>query len=118
MNNCLVVYIERDVICNIDNETIIHRFQNRKTFFFFFEKLKIEKLVEGNRKFYVFTYFFYCCYYQYMNFFFIKLYTLYFFRTPEKNFKPTLIVTNVFLFFFFVDNLDYFTIHITLMIKQ
>ena len=31
MNDCLVVYIERDVACNIDNETIIQRFQNMKT---------------------------------------------------------------------------------------
>ena len=31
MNDCLVAYIERDVDCNIDNETIIQRFQNMKT---------------------------------------------------------------------------------------
>ena len=31
MNDCLVVYIERYVACNIDNETIIQRFQNMKT---------------------------------------------------------------------------------------
>ena len=31
MNDCLVVYIERDVTCSIDNETIIQRFQNMKT---------------------------------------------------------------------------------------
>ncbi|KAL4643325.1 hypothetical protein ACB092_02G084700 [Castanea dentata] len=31
MNDCLVVYIERDVVCNIDNETIMQRFQNMKT---------------------------------------------------------------------------------------
>ena len=30
MNDCLVVYIKRDVTCNIDNETIIHKFQNMK----------------------------------------------------------------------------------------
>ena len=30
MNDCLVVYIERDVLCNIDNETIMQRFQNMK----------------------------------------------------------------------------------------
>ena len=28
---CLVVYIERDVVCNIDNETIMQWFQNMKT---------------------------------------------------------------------------------------
>ena len=31
MNDCLVVYIEKYVTCNIDNETIIQRFQNTKT---------------------------------------------------------------------------------------
>ena len=31
MNDCLVVYIERDVACSIDNETIMQRFQNMKT---------------------------------------------------------------------------------------
>ena len=31
MNDCLVVYIERDVTCNIDNETIMQSFQNIKT---------------------------------------------------------------------------------------
>ena len=31
MNDCLVVYIEKDVVCNIDNETIMQRFQNMKT---------------------------------------------------------------------------------------
>ena len=30
MNDCFVVYIERDVPCNIDNETIMQRFQNMK----------------------------------------------------------------------------------------
>ena len=31
MNDCLVVYIEKDVTCSIDNETIMQRFQNMKT---------------------------------------------------------------------------------------
>ena len=31
MNDCLIVYIERDVACRIDNETIMQRFQNMKT---------------------------------------------------------------------------------------
>ena len=31
MNDCLIVYIERDVTYNIDNETIMQRFQNMKT---------------------------------------------------------------------------------------
>ena len=31
MNDCLVVYIEKDVACNIDNEIIMQRFQNMKT---------------------------------------------------------------------------------------
>ena len=31
MNNCLVVYIEKDVTYSIDNETIMQRFQNIKT---------------------------------------------------------------------------------------
>ena len=31
MNDCLVVYIERDIACSIDNETIMQRFQNMKT---------------------------------------------------------------------------------------
>ena len=31
MNDCLVVYIKRDRVCNIDNETIMQRFQNMKT---------------------------------------------------------------------------------------
>ena len=30
MNDCLVVYIEKDVICSIDNETIMQRFQIMK----------------------------------------------------------------------------------------
>ena len=31
MNDCLIVYIEKDVACSIDNETIVQRFQNIKT---------------------------------------------------------------------------------------
>ena len=31
MNDCLIVYIERDITCSIDNKTIIQRFQNIKT---------------------------------------------------------------------------------------
>ena len=31
MNDCLVVYIEKDVACSIDNETIMQQFQNMKT---------------------------------------------------------------------------------------
>ena len=31
MNDCLIMYIEKDVVCNIDNETIMQRFQNMKT---------------------------------------------------------------------------------------
>ena len=31
MNDCLIVYIERDVAYSINNETIMQRFQNRKT---------------------------------------------------------------------------------------
>ena len=31
MNDCLVVYVERDVACSIDNEIIMQRFQNMKT---------------------------------------------------------------------------------------
>ena len=31
MNDCLVVYIEKDVTYSIDNETIMQRFQNMKT---------------------------------------------------------------------------------------
>ena len=31
MNDCLVVCIEKDVAYSIDNETIMHRFQNIKT---------------------------------------------------------------------------------------
>ena len=31
MNDCLVVYIEKDVVCSIDNKTIMQRFQNIKT---------------------------------------------------------------------------------------
>ncbi|XP_065619032.1 uncharacterized protein LOC112022883 [Quercus suber] len=31
MNDCLVVYIEKDVTCNIHNEIIMQRFQNMKT---------------------------------------------------------------------------------------
>ena len=31
MNDCLIVYIEKDLVCNIDNETIMQRFQNMKT---------------------------------------------------------------------------------------
>ena len=30
MNDCLAVYIERDVTYSIDNETIIQQFQNNK----------------------------------------------------------------------------------------
>ena len=31
MNDCLIVYIEKDVAYSIDNETIMQRFQNMKT---------------------------------------------------------------------------------------
>ena len=31
MNDCLIVYIKKDVACSIDNETIMQRFQNMKT---------------------------------------------------------------------------------------
>ena len=31
MDDCLVVYIEKDVACSIDNETIMQQFQNMKT---------------------------------------------------------------------------------------
>ena len=31
MNECLVVYIEKDIACSTDNETIIQQFQNMKT---------------------------------------------------------------------------------------
>ena len=31
MDDYLVVYIEKDVACSIDNETIMQRFQNMKT---------------------------------------------------------------------------------------
>ena len=31
MNDCLVVYIERDINCSIDNEIIMQQFQNMKT---------------------------------------------------------------------------------------
>ena len=31
MNDCLVVYIEKDIVCSIDNETIMQEFQNMKT---------------------------------------------------------------------------------------
>ncbi|KAM3695736.1 hypothetical protein ACJW31_07G155700 [Castanea mollissima] len=30
MNDCLIVYIEKDIVCSIDNETIMQRFQNMK----------------------------------------------------------------------------------------
>ena len=31
MNDCLIVYIEKDVACSIDNEIIMQLFQNIKT---------------------------------------------------------------------------------------
>ena len=31
MNDCLIVYIEKDIACSINNETIMQRFQNMKT---------------------------------------------------------------------------------------
>ena len=31
MNDCLIMYIEKDVACSINNETIMQRFQNMKT---------------------------------------------------------------------------------------
>ena len=31
MNDCLIVYIKKDVACSINNETIMQRFQNMKT---------------------------------------------------------------------------------------
>ena len=31
MNDCLIVYIEKDVACSINNEIIMQRFQNMKT---------------------------------------------------------------------------------------
>ena len=30
MNDCLVMYIKKDVACKIDNENIMQRFQNMK----------------------------------------------------------------------------------------
>ena len=52
MNDCLVAYIERDVDCNIDNETIIQRFQNMKT--------RRRQLISFMYlRFYIFIYFFY-----------------------------------------------------------
>ena len=52
MNDCLVAYIERDVDCNIDNETIIQRFQNMKT--------RRRQLISFMYlRFYIFIYFFF-----------------------------------------------------------
>ena len=31
MNDCLVMYIEKDIFCKIDNENILQCFQNMKT---------------------------------------------------------------------------------------
>ena len=31
MNDCLIVYIEKNIACSINNETIMQRFQNMKT---------------------------------------------------------------------------------------
>ena len=31
MNDYLIVYIKKDVVCSINNETIMQRFQNMKT---------------------------------------------------------------------------------------
>ena len=31
INDCLIVYIKKDIACSIDNETIMQRFQNMKT---------------------------------------------------------------------------------------
>ena len=31
MNDCLIVYIEKDIACSIDNETIMQQFQIMKT---------------------------------------------------------------------------------------
>ena len=31
MNDCMVVYIEKNVVCSIDNDIIMQRFQNIKT---------------------------------------------------------------------------------------
>ena len=31
MNDCLILYIEKDVACSIDNKNIMQRFQNMKT---------------------------------------------------------------------------------------
>ena len=31
MDDCLIVYIEKDVACSIDNKTTMQRFQNMKT---------------------------------------------------------------------------------------
>ena len=55
MNDCLVMYIERNVACSIDNETIMQLFQNMKT-----RKRQLETLC--------ICVFFYYCYFQYMNF--------------------------------------------------
>ena len=32
MNDCLVTYIENDVVASVDNEAIIQRFQHMKTY--------------------------------------------------------------------------------------
>ena len=57
MNDCLVVYIKKDVACSIDNETIMHRFQNMKT-----HRRQLQNLC--------ICVFFYCCCCQYINFFY------------------------------------------------
>ena len=57
MNDCLVVYIEKDVACSIDNKTIMQRFQNMKT-----RRRQLQNLC--------ICVFFYCCCCQYINFFY------------------------------------------------
>ena len=82
MNDCLVVYIKRYVTCSINNETIMHQFQNMK-------------LVEGNCKFYVFVYFIFIFIVVVVNIWispFIKLYNLYFLRNILRKISETFIV--------------------------
>ena len=72
------MYIKRDVVCIIDNKTIMQQCYD----------FKIRKLVEGNRKLYVFTCFFIIVVVN-IWFFLIRLYNLCFLRNILRKIPGT-----------------------------
>ena len=75
MNDYLVVYIKKDVVCSIDNKTIMQRFQNMKT-----RRRQLWILC-------ICVFFYCCCCFQYIIFFLLLDCVIYAcWGTPWKNF--------------------------------